>query len=534
MKTRIDHTTVVTCRVNKPIVLHDTSIVMEDQKIIHVGPTGNLINTYWDDTAGLPALGELKGRPLGVILNKMGKVTETQILEALNTQKNRHGVIGQTLIELGYVTNADVEQALAIQAGRLVPSSTKQDLVEIFNGQNHIVIPGLINTHHHLFQSLTRCMPSAQNAPLFDWLTRHYQRWQALDYDALRLAATISLAELLSTGCTTTSDHHYLFPADGKVSVQAIIQAADSLGMRLHIGRGSMSLGASDGGLPPDACVQNEKDILADSRKVIDRFHDPYPMAMCRVDLAPCAPFLITPGLMEQTRDLATEKNVLLHTHAAETLDEEKFCLDKYGVKPIELLYQLGWLGPQVYLAHCVQLDDHEIEMLAETQTAVAHCPSSNMRLGSGIAPVRRMLDAGIKVGIAVDGSSSNDGGNVLAEARQALFAQRAGGNVRGMSVAEAFKLATTGGAEVLHRNELGRIEPGCAADLVLYNRNDIALAGAIEQDPLGALMLCHTPRPEYVFINGKTTLDAGRIVGIDLAKHIADFNQLVRDKYCG
>jgi cytosine/adenosine deaminase-related metal-dependent hydrolase len=340
------------------------------------------------------------------------------------------------------------------------------------------------------------------------------------------------MAELLLGGCTTTSDHMYLFPQDRDVKLEAVFEAAEALGIRIHACRGSMSVGQSGGGLPPDECTQREEEILADSVRVIKAFHDPRPMAMRRIDLAPCAPFLVTPELLEQSRTLAAEHKVLLHTHAAETLDEERYCLERFGVRPLEWLHQRGWLGPNVYLAHCVHVNEHEIGLLAETGTGVSHCPCSNMRLGSGIAPIRRMLDAGVKVGLAVDGSSSNDGGNLLVETRQCLLLQRVAHGPAAFTATEAFQLATIGGAGVLHRPELGRLEAGCAADMVIYDALDVAFAGGIAQDPLGAIILCHAPRPDRVIIAGKTVVDGGQVVAVDWPQTIADFNTLVREKF--
>lgn len=532
MKIRIDHTMAVTGRGNEVVVLRDTTIAFENGVITHVGPTSRLPAGSLQAKPNQPSLKELRGRPLGAILVRTGRITQQQVTEALDKQKNSYGVIGHTLVELGHITDQDVEYALAIQAGREIGGiATSKDMV-VINGRDSLVIPGLINTHHHLYQSLTRCMPAVQNAPLFKWLTTLYPFWRELTYDALHQAATISMAELLLSGCTTTSDHQYIFPVDRDVRLEAVLEAAELLGMRIHACRGSMSLSQSDGGLPPDACVQEEVDILADCQRVLDRFHDNRPMAMRRIDLAPCSPFSITPELLDQTHALATERNAMLHTHAAETQDEERFCLQEFDMRPIEYLRKHGWLGPRVYLAHCVHLNDSEIKLLAGTGTGVAHCPSSNMRLGSGIAPIRRMLDSGVKVGLGVDGSSSNDGGNLLAEARQALLLQRVQGNTAGMTAAEAFRLATAGGAEVLNRPELGRLEPGLAADLVMFDANDVTLAGAIAQDPVGALILACPPRPNRVYVAGKLVVEAGRIPGIDWPKLVADFNQMVSERF--
>jgi cytosine/adenosine deaminase-related metal-dependent hydrolase len=509
------------------VVLRDHFVEFSGGVITEVGPAGPAA----ESSAPPPArpFAQLKGRPLGAILLALGKVSQAQIQQALESQKQSHGVIGQELVHLGHVREADVEHALAIQSGRAPRTDTApSDDLAIIDGRDCLVIPGLINTHHHLFQSLTRCAPHVQNACLFDWLVGLYPRWQHLTYDALRQAAMVSIAELLLNGCTTTSDHMYLFPPVGDVAAEAVLEAAEVLGIRIHFCRGSMTLGRSAGGLPPDECVETDERALADSVRVIDRFHDPSPLAMRQINLAPCAPFNITPELLDQTRDLAAERGVLLHTHIAETRDEERYCLERFGVRPVEYLRQHRWLGPNVYLAHCVHLNDAEIRLLAETSTGVAHCPCSNMRLGSGIAPVRKMLDAGIRVGLAVDGGSSNDAGNLLAEARQALLLQRVANGAAAMSPADAFRLATIGGAAVLGRPKLGRIEPGFAADLVFYDVNDVALAGAVAQDPLGALILCHPPRPRQVIITGQTVAQDGHLVRSDEARLTADFNQVV------
>jgi 8-oxoguanine deaminase len=497
MKTRIDHATVITPRGDQVVVLEDTSVTFEDGVITHVGPSA----AFDAQTAGEPliSLGEFRGRPLGAILVRLGKVSREHVVAALERQKAAHGVIGHILLEMGLVTEPDIEHALEIQAGR--------EPAEIIDGRNRLLIPGLINTHHHLFQSLTRCMPAVQSAPLFKWLTTLYPVWRGLDRDALHQAATISIAELLLGGCTTTSDHQYLFPRQRNANIEAVLQAADTLGIRIHASRGSMTLGNSRGGLPPDECTEDEAAVLADSARAIEQFHDPRPMAMRRIDLAPCAPFNISPELLDETRALAAERNVLLHTHVAETLDEERYCLDRFGARPIEFLHKHGWLGKNVYLAHCVQLNADEIALLARTDTAVAHCPSSNMRLGSGMAPIRCLLDAGVRVGLGADGGSSNDCGNLLLEARQALLVQRIRENAGAMTPAEAFHL-------------------------VLYDATDIALAGAVAQDPLGALLLAQPPRPDRVIVAGKTLVIGGQLTRIDAAKTTADFNQLVRDRF--
>lgn len=532
MRTRIDHLTVITWQASGPVVLEDTSVTFAEGVISEVKPTSATAAEPIADVTKIPPLHDLRGRPLGRILIRAGIITRTQLGEALERQRQTHGVVGQQLVDLGFVTDEEVDWALAVQAGRDPGKPVPHDGVRVIDGRGQVAIPGLINTHHHLFQSLTRAMPKVQNAPLFDWLTALYPRWAAVDRGAVHQAALIGLAELLVGGCTTTSDHMYLFPPKSDVALEAILEAAEQLGIRIHACRGSMSLGQSAGGLPPDDCVEDEETILSDCGRVVRLYHDPKVMAMRRIDLAPCAPFNVTPRLLEATRELAAEYNLLLHTHIAETLDEERFCRERYGCRPVEYLRRQGWLGPNVYLAHCVHLNDEEIALLAETGTKVAHCPGSNARLGSGIAPIRRMLDAGVKVGLGVDGSSSNDGASMLAEARLALLLQRAQGEAGAMTAGEAFRMATLGGAEVLLRPELGRIEAGAAADLVLYDAGDVALAGAIAQDPLGAMVLCQVPRPRRVLVAGRTVVEEGRVVGLDLDKVVADFNQMVRRRF--
>ena len=399
---------------------------------------------------------------------------------------------------------------------------------EVIDARDYMVIPGLINTHHHLYQSLTRGLASVQNEPLFGWLTVLYGKWRRLDYESVKAAASVSIAELLLSGCTTTSDHCYVFPPGSDVRLEAVLEAADELGIRIHACRGSMSLGHSRGGLPPDDCVEAEEAILADCRRVIEAFHDPSPLARRRIDLAPCSPFSISAELLGDTRDLARQHGLLLHTHVAETLDEERYCLERFGQRPIAFLAEHGWVGEDVYLVHCVHLNDEEIDLLAETQTGIVHCPCSNMRLGSGIAPITKLLERGAKVGLGVDGSSSNDGGNVLAEARQAMLLQRVVGGASAMTTAEAFRLATAGGAAVLGRQRLGRIEPDMAADLAMYRKDDVALAGAAAQDPLGALMLCHAPRPDRVMVAGRWVVRDGRLATADERRLAAQLNELV------
>ncbi|MFQ5922523.1 MAG: 8-oxoguanine deaminase [Anaerolineales bacterium] len=397
---------------------------------------------------------------------------------------------------------------------------------QVVDASGMIVLPGLINTHHHLYQTLTRALPGAQDVELFDWLTRLYPVWGEMNDEAVYTSAFIGMAELALSGCTATTDHLYIYPNDS--SLDSTIRAAQELGLRFHPTRGSMSLGASKGGLPPDDVVEEEDDILADSRRVIERYHDPKPYSMLRVGLAPCSPFSVTGDLMRETAELArASENVILHTHVAETADEEQFCLEQFGARPAEYMRQLGWVGPDVWWAHAIYLSDNEIQMLADTGTGVAHCPTSNMRLGSGIAKVRQMRDAGVKVGIAVDGSASNDGNDLLLEARMALLLQRVEGGADAFGVMEALELATMGSAAVIGRDDLGKLSPGMAADFIGIKTDRLAMAGGAVHDPVASLMLCTAKGVDLSVINGRVVVKHGQLMDIDLGSVIAKHNQL-------
>lgn len=444
------------------------------------------------------------------------------------------------------------EHSLVFAGGRvteLLPAADARCRVEqgefaaVVAGERYLVIPGLVNGHHHLYQSLTRCLPEVQDRQLFDWLVGLYPHWRRLDYEAVRTAALVSLTELLLHGCTTTNDHFYMMPPAGDARVEAVLEAAELLGIRLHLCRGSMTLGASQGGLPPDDCVERDADVLADCERVLDAYHDPAPYAMCRIDLAPCSPFNVTRELLRDTRVLARERGALLHTHLAETLSEESYCRARYRRRPVRYLEELDWLGPDVYLAHCVWLSERERRLLGQTRTGVVHCPTSNMRLGSGLAPVQQLLECGARVGLGVDGSSSQDGGNLLAEVKQALLTARVrpaaarAGSTRPaplddhaalFPVAEAFKLATIGSAACLNRPELGHLQPGAAADFAMFCRDDVALAGAVEHDPLAALVLCDAPRAERVYVAGREVVRDGKLVAADELLLARRLNELV------
>ncbi len=390
---------------------------------------------------------------------------------------------------------------------------------ETIDCQHAVVLPGLVNTHHHLFQVLTRNLPGAQDAKLFDWLIYHYEIWRGITPDAVYTAATCGLAELLLTGCTTSSDHHYLFPRTaGSGLIDEEIRAARELGIRFHPTRGSMSRGRAHGGLPPDDVCQTEDVILRDCRRVIEAYHDPRPFSMCRLSIAPCSPFSVTPELMKETSALARQYGVQLHTHLCETLDEEDYCLRTCGMRPLPYMESVAWIGDDVWYAHGIYLDGAEIARLGHTHTGIAHCPSSNLRLGSGIAPVRALLDAGAPVGLAVDGSASNDASNLLLEARMAMLVQRVKAGVAAMPARDVWWLATRGGAAVLGRDDIGSLEIGKAADLALFDVSGLAYAGA-QSDPLAALLFCgFDQRAWMTIVNGRIVVKEKQLVTGDEA----------------
>ncbi len=420
-----------------------------------------------------------------------------------------------------FVRNGVIEQ--------VGPTSELPEMADrILDGRDMVVLPGLVNTHHHLYQTLTRALPATQDATLFAWLQALYPVWGELTDEAVYVSALVGLAELLLSGCTTTTDHLYLFPNDS--TLDAEVRAATELGIRFHPTRGSMSLGQSRGGLPPDRIVQDEDTILADCERVIHRYHHPERYAMLRVGLAPCSPFSVTPTLMRRSAELARRhEGVTLHTHVAETLDEEQFCMEKFGHRPIAYMEDLGWVGPDVWYAHVVHANDAEIRRLAETGTGVAHCPTSNMRLGSGIAPVQAMRAQGVRVGLAVDGSASNDSSHLLAEARQALLLQRVLGGADAISVAETLDLATLGGAAVLGRDDIGSLAPGQAADFIALDLNQLGYAGGAVHDPVGALLLCAPASVTWSVINGHVVVERGQIPGLDMPSLIARHNAIAR-----
>ncbi len=382
-----------------------------------------------------------------------------------------------------------------------------------FDASAFVMLPGLINTHHHFYQTLTRAHPAAMDRPLFGWLTALYPIWARLTPEAVDAAATVALAELLLSGCTTTTDHHYVFPAGLETAIDIEIAAARHLGMRFVATRGSMNLSQRDGGLPPDSVVQDEDVILADSERLIARYHDPQPGAMVQVALAPCSPFSVTTSLMRATAALAARTGVRLHTHLAETADENRFCQEMHHCRPLEYLEDCGWLHSKVWLAHGVHFDASEMERLAAADTAVTHCPCSNQGLGSGHCRVCDLESAGVRVGLGVDGSASNDASNLMQEVRSAFLLQRGRYGVEQVSHRDALRWATTGSAACLGRPELGTIAVGAAADLALFKLDELRFSGA--GDPLAALVLCGAHRAERVMIGGRWVVEDGAIPGL-------------------
>jgi 8-oxoguanine deaminase len=397
---------------------------------------------------------------------------------------------------------------------------------EVIDCPGMVLLPGLVNTHHHLYQSLTRAVPAAQDANLFGWLTALYPIWAGLRAEDIYVSARLGLAELLLSGCTTAADHLYLFPNDSTIDDE--IRAAQELGVRFHASRGSMSLGQSKGGLPPDRIVEDEAAILRDTRRAIETYDDAAPYAMTRIVVAPCSPFSVTPELMRESRDLARSYGVTCHTHLAETLDEERFCVERFGRRPVEYAEELGWMGGDVWFAHSVHVSQAEVRRMATSGTGAAHCPSSNMRLASGIAPIVAMLRAGVRVGLGVDGSASNDGGHLLAEARMAMLLQRVGGDPAALSARQALELATRGGARVLGRDDIGSLAAGKAADIVGWRLDRLAYAGALH-DPVAALVFCQPQDVDLAIVNGRQRVRNGEILGLDLPALIAAHNARAR-----
>jgi 8-oxoguanine deaminase len=407
---------------------------------------------------------------------------------------------------------------------------------EVLDLKGHIVLPGLVNTHHHFYQTLTRAVPAAQDANLFNWLKTLYPIWARLTPDDIFISTQTALAELALSGCTTASDHLYLFPNGSKLDDEIV--AASEIGLRLQASRGSMSLGESKGGLPPDSVVDTEENILKDSQRLIEKYHDAKHGAMTQIVLAPCSPFSVTGDLMKQSAKLAREYGVHLHTHLAETEDEEQFCLDKFGYRPVGYMESVDWIGGDVWFAHAVWVNYEEILLFAKHSCGVAHCPTSNMRLASGIAPVKKYLKAGVNVGLGVDGSASNDGSNLLAEVRNAMLVSRVNDGMTGFSLSndpsrklmtarDALHLGTRGGAAVLGRKDIGSLEAGKCADFFAVNLNRIGYAGM--HDPVAAVVFGQPVNVDYTVVNGKFVVKEGQLVNVDQGKLIEKHNQAAK-----
>jgi cytosine/adenosine deaminase-related metal-dependent hydrolase len=439
------------------------------------------------------------------------------------------------LVKHAYVVTMDDHQTELADGGLFIRNGFIEQVApsdqlpanadEVIDLSGHILLPGLVNTHHHFYQTLTRAVPAAQNANLFNWLKTLYPIWARLTPTDIFISTQTALAELALSGCTTASDHLYLFPNGSKLDDE--IEAGRQLGLRLHASRGSMSLGESQGGLPPDSVTDKEDTILADSERLIQRYHDPKAGAMTRIVLAPCSPFSVTGELMRESAKMARKYGVHLHTHLAETEDEEQFCLQKFGYRPVGYMQSVDWVGEDVWFAHSVYVNAEEIGVFAQHKCGVAHCPTSNMRLASGIAPIREYLAAGVKVGLGVDGSASNDGSHLLAEVRQAMLLSRLREGITGFSLSndpnrklmtarEALWLGSRGGAAVLGRTDIGSLQPGKCADFYAINLNRLEYAGGAVHDPVSAVVFCQPGKVDYTVVGGKFIVKSGQLVTVD------------------
>ena len=426
------------------------------------------------------------------------------------------------LVRDGFVEAIGPADALPLMADRVI------------DARGHVVVPGLVNTHHHMYQSLTRAIPGVQNAELFSWLRGLYPIWAGLTPEMVQVSTQVAMAELLLSGCTTSSDHLYIYP--NGVRLDDSIEAAQTIGMRFVATRGSMSVGQSAGGLPPDSVVENEDAILCDTERLITTWHNAAPGAMTQVAVAPCSPFSVSRDLMRESARLARHHGVRLHTHLAENDHDIAYSQEKFGCTPAQYAQDLGWVGPDVWHAHCVKLDAEGISLFAATRTGVAHCPCSNMRLASGIAPVRKMLNAGVPVGLGVDGSASNDAAHLLNEARQALLLARVGRALEPfgcdagpaeMTARDVLALATRGGAQVLGRTDIGHLAPGQCADLALFDLRTLGFAGGAVHDPVGSLLLCASAPAAYTVVHGRVVVDQGQLTTVDLGPLLELHNRL-------
>ncbi len=412
------------------------------------------------------------------------------------------------------------------------PRPFKGQAEEEIDASRMVVTPGLVNTHHHFYQTLTRNIFNVQNEGLFNWLITHYEIWREISEEAVYTAAKLAMVELLKSGCTTTSDHHYLFPAStsGQL-IDAEFRAAQELGMRFQPTRGSMSLGKSDGGLPPDDVIQSEKAIQEDTLRLIKKYHDDSPGAMTRIALGPCSPFSVTPELMKQTVEMGKEYNLQIHTHLAETLDEQQFCIDTFGMRPFAYLQSLGWIRDNAWFAHSIHLNDEEVALAGKERMGVTHCPTSNMRLGSGIARIKELLRSGARVSLGVDGSASNDSSNMLMELRNAMLLSRLREQDKWLTAEDVFYMGTRGGSDVLNRTDIGQISEGKQADLNLMSMDKVEYSGALH-DPLAALIFSVSMQPfDYVIVNGEVVVREGKVPHVDekaLIKQHQDLSEKV------
>jgi 8-oxoguanine deaminase len=432
-----------------------------------------------------------------------------------------------------------IRRGLIQEVGEMRDLPTTAD--EVLDLKGHVVLPGLVNTHHHFYQTLTRAVPAAQDANLFNWLKTLYPIWAKIRPEDIFTSTQTALAELALSGCTTASDHLYLYPNGSRLDDE--IAAASEIGMRLQASRGSMSLGESQGGLPPDSVVDSEDNILKDSQRLIEKYHDASPGAMTQIVLAPCSPFSVTTELMKQSAKLAREYGVHLHTHLAETEDEEQFCLQKFGHRPVGYMQEVGWVGEDVWFAHAVYVNQDEIKVFAKHQCGVAHCPTSNMRLASGIAPLKEYLAAGVNVGLGVDGSASNDGAHLLSEVRNAMLVSRVKEGITGYSLSDdpnrklmtarqALYLGTRGGAAVLGRNDIGSLEAGKCADFFAVNLNQLGFAGM--HDPVSAIVFGQPVNVDYTVVNGKFVVKEGQLVTVDRGQLIERHNKAAKRLFQG
>lgn len=435
--------------------------------------------------------------------------------EAGSLEQDIHGV--DILIEGNRLTN-------------IAPNITPPPGTHAIDASKHLVMPGMVNTHHHFYQTLTRNVPAVQNAKLFNWLVYLYEIWKGIDEEAVYLSSKLAMAELAKTGCTLTTDHHYLYPVGFKDDIPGLqFKAAQEIGLRFAPTRGSMSRSKKDGGLPPDTVVQDEDTILAESEAAIKKYHDPAPDAMRKLALAPCSPFSVSEALMKESARLARRYGARLHTHLAETADEDNYCIKVYGRRPLRVMEDCEFIGPDVWYAHGIHFTDEELETLARCQTGIAHCPASNMRLASGICRVREMLDKGIPVGLAVDGSASNDSSDMLGEARQALLLQRVRYGATGSTAREIFGIATEGGARILGFPDTGKLEVGALADLALFNLSRLEYAGALSDPPAALLFSGYNHEVDYLIVNGNIVIEHGKLAGIDEAELALSANKAAR-----